>query len=102
MSGASKIGWLEIVGDCWLLGAEASLVIPLRLARLAGGGRPACIEARRMVAEKAEAHGRLVTAIALGKHGHCPREIAGGSVHHYLGYVRANRVRLMRHAGKRR
>ena len=89
-------GWLEIAADCWLLGAEASLVVPLRLARLARGGKPACAEAHRMVSEKVEAHSKLVVALASGEHGHKPETVAAGAVRHYLDYIRANRVRLMR------
>ena len=41
--------WLGVAADCWLLGAEASLVVPLRLARLARGGAAAKAEARLMI-----------------------------------------------------
>lgn len=92
--------WMEMAADFWMLGAEASMVIPLRLARLARGDRVACAEAKRMVTEKIEAHGKLVAAIADGKLGTEPQDVLAGSVRHYLGYVRANRKRLMRSAGK--
>lgn len=87
-------GWLSIAADCWWLGAESAMVIPLRLTRLARGGKGACAEARLMVTEKIEAHGRLASALAGGELGTGAQAIAGGVVSHYLGYVRGNRVRL--------
>ncbi|MCB2074997.1 MAG: hypothetical protein KDE49_14985 [Novosphingobium sp.] len=87
--------WLGIAADCWWLGAESAMVIPLRLTRLALGGKGACTEARLMVSEKVEAHGKLVRALAGGEMGPGAKAIAGGVVTHYLGYVRGNRRRLM-------
>ena len=88
--------WLGIVTDSWLLGAEAAMVVPLRLARLAQGGPSAAAEARRMVAEKVSANRKLARDIASGQYGRRPDRIAAGSLHFYLARVRANRKRLMR------
>lgn len=96
MSGARNHGWLRLVSDCWQLGAEASLVVPLRLARLATGGKLACDEAQLMVSEKVKAHRELIADVATGRMGSDPRAIASESVKHYLRYVRANRIRLSR------
>lgn len=87
--------WLEVIGDCWLLGAESAMVVPLRLTRLATGGKGACAEARLMVSEKIEAHGKLAKALAGGELGSGAKAITGGVVSHYLGYVRGNRERLV-------
>lgn len=70
--------------------------MPLRLARLAGGGEAAAREAKLMVAEKVDAHRGLVAAWQSGDLGHGAAELADGAVQHYLGYVRANRKRLLR------
>ena len=87
--------WLGVAADFWLLGAEASLVLPLRLARLARGGAAAKAEARLMVSEKVEAHGALLRDMAAGRLGKGAGGITGGAVRHYLVHVRANRKRLM-------
>ena len=86
---------LGATADCWLLGAEASLVVPLRLARLARGGAAAKAEARLMVSEKIEAHGTLLRDLRQGRLGGGPSGITAGAVRHYLVRVRANRKRLM-------
>ncbi len=86
--------WLGIVTDCWLLGAEASLVVPLRLAKLARGGAVARAEARLMVTEKIEAHGALLRDLAQGQLGKSAPDVVSGVSRHYLVRVRANRKRL--------
>ncbi|MCB2058941.1 MAG: hypothetical protein R3E09_04660 [Novosphingobium sp.] len=86
--------WFGVISDCWWLGAESAMVIPLRLTRLALGGKSACAEARLMVSEKIEAHGDLARALAGGEMGSGAKAITGGVVSHYLGYVRGNRIRL--------
>ena len=91
-------GWLSIAADCWWLGAESAMVIPLRLGRLALGGKGACAEAKLMVTEKIEAHGKLARALAGGEMGTGAKAITGGVVSHYLYYVRGNRVRLLQKA----
>ena len=87
--------WLDAAANCWLLGAEASLVVHLRLGRLARGGAAARTEARLMVSEKIEAHGELLRDFAGGRLGKDPARITSGAVRHYLVRVRANRKRLM-------
>lgn len=88
-------GCLRLLGSSWALGAEAALVVPLRLARLARGGKPAASEMRLMVSEKLEAHGALLEAWQSGELGQGPLARSDGVVKHYLGYVRANRKRLL-------
>ena len=87
--------WLGAVVDCWLLAGEASLVVPLRLARIALGGKRGKAEAQLMIGEKLEAHRLLIGELSRGELGTSPPEIAGGVATHYLGRVRANRQRLM-------
>ena len=87
--------WLGVAVDCWLLGGEAALVVPLRLARLARGGAGAKAEARLMVAEKIKAHGALVRDFSAGGLGKGASGITAGAIRHYLLLVRANRKRLM-------
>ena len=87
--------WLGAVVDCWLLAGEISLVVPLRLARIALGGKRGKAEAQLMVGEKLEAHRLLIGELSRGQLGASPPEIAGGMATHYLGRVRANRQRLM-------
>ena len=87
--------WLGAAAGCWLLGAEVSLVLPLRLTRLAQGGPRAKAEARLMVREKFEAHGSLLRDLRRGKLGKGAAATTAGAVRHYLVRVRANRMRLM-------
>ena len=93
--GQCLVTGLGAAADCWLLGAEASLVVPLRLARLARGGAAAKAEARLMVSEKIEAHGALLRDFRQGRLGTDMAGITAGAVRHYLVAVRANRKRLM-------
>lgn len=92
---ASAEGWTGFVLASCQLGFEASLVIPLRLARLASGGESAAREAKLMIDEKVEAHGAVLGAIGSGRYGSAPGEVANAAMRHYLQYVRANRRRLM-------
>ncbi len=91
--------WLGVAADWWRLGAEASLVVPLRLARLAFGGARAKAEVRLMISEKVGAHGALLHDLRRGKFGTRGADVAGGVVRHYLVRVRANRKRLLREFG---
>jgi hypothetical protein len=88
--------WLGAAVDWWRMGAEASLVVPLRLARLARGGKGARDEARLMVREKVEAQALLLRAYRAGELGSGAGEVTRGVVSHCLEGVRANRRRLMR------
>ncbi len=81
--------------DWCVLGLEASLVLPLRLWRLSWPGAAAHEEARLMVTEKVEAHAQLARHVASGAMGKTPGEVSHGVARHYLGYVRANRRRLL-------
>ena len=83
--------------DLARLGAEAWMVVGLRLAKLAAGGPAAALEAQRMVAEKSAAAIEAQFAAGLA--------LATGASHHVagrkalVGYrrrVKANRRRLMR------
>lgn len=89
-------GWLGFGLDCGLLMAEAAVVAPLRLMRIAAGGDAARKEVGLMVAEKLEAQLGLVGALATGRFGARPDRVARGAARHYLGYVRANRRRLLK------
>ena len=86
--------WAGAVLDCWLIGAEAVVVVPLRLARLACGGERAGAEARLMVTEKIDASGALVGDLAAGRLGANPAEIVSRVAARYLRLVRQNRRRL--------
>jgi hypothetical protein len=77
------------------LGMESWMVVGLRLAKLAGGGMPALIEAQRMILEKQsaaiEAQMEATTALALG-YSHA---VAGRRAMKPIARrVRANRRRL--------
>jgi hypothetical protein len=80
------------------LGAEAWMVIGLRMAKLSAGGPAAALEAQRMVAEKSAAAMEAQVAVAMAlmtgatHHGARKKALAG-----YRRRVRANRRRLMRH-----
>lgn len=88
--------WLGVAADWWQLGAEASLVVPLRLARMACGGARGKAEAQLMVSEKGEAYGALLRDLHSGALGRSVPEVASGVTRHYLKRVRANRKRLVR------
>ena len=83
--------------DLARLGADAWMVIGLRLSKLAAGGPAAAFEAQRMVMEKAtaalEAQFAAGMALALGATHHAAgrKALAG-----YRRRVSANRRRLMR------
>ena len=88
---------LSFAFDFARLGAEAWMVVGLRLAKLAAGGPAAALEAQRMVAEKSAA--ALEAQFAAGM------ALATGASHHVAGSkalagyrrrVRANRRRLTR------
>jgi hypothetical protein len=92
--------WLGFAWNSWQLGFEASLVVPLRLARIAQGGAAGDREARLMVSEKLDAHSALASGYVAGRLGNNVPAVASGAARHYLGYVRANRKRLLREAWK--
>lgn len=88
--------WPQVAAQAWWLGAEASWVIWLRCARLAQGGALADREAVRMVEEKWRAQADLAAALATGRFGTEPSEVAGRTINHYRTRVRANHSRLTR------
>jgi hypothetical protein len=86
--------WRRLAQASWNAGLEAQQVIGLRLARLARGGKPAAAEARRMLAEKAEAAwaAQLLAAEAIlgGKAASLPAR----TIALYRRRMRANAKRL--------
>lgn len=92
-------GWLSIGRDSLVFWNDAAWVVWLRLARLAGGGKPGKHEARQMVSEKVTAHAQFVRELASGKAGKSPRAIVSKVLSHYGPGVRANRERLSRKGG---
>lgn len=94
-SGA-RAGWGGAVVNCWLIAAEASVVLPLRVARIARGGEKSSNEVRLMVDEKVAAQIALAEGLASGRFGKRSSDVACAVTAHYLGYVRANRRRLTR------
>ena len=87
----------SFVFDFARLGAEAWMVVGLRLAKLAAGGPAAALEAQRMVAEKSAAAleaqfaAGMASATGASHHAAASKALAG-----YRRRVRANRRRLMR------
>lgn len=84
-----RLGW-----DAWMLGAEAANVMALRTVKLATGGDPDGVEARRMVAEKIEAAHALQVLAFTGGLGVTAPQAADRVLKHYRRKVRANRRRL--------
>jgi hypothetical protein len=82
--------------EAWLLTAEAAAVIALRGAKLAKGDSAAWKEAERMVNEKTVANLELGMALASGKAGTTPDEMARHALGFYRRHVQANRRRLSR------
>lgn len=91
-----KTSWPKIAGVTFKLGASASTVVALRMAKLAKGGSAAKRESKRMVQEKMKA--------ALDANVDAARSIAAGKAHHvpvrmlalYQKRVGANLRRLLR------
>ena len=90
--------WPGVVMNTWMAAFEASIVIPLRLNRIAMGGKGGAFEANRMVTEKLAANAALTKSLVAGKFGDDADDVAYGVSEHYLRYVRANRQRLVRDA----
>jgi hypothetical protein len=88
--------WLNVGLDAWSLGGEASLVIGLRMMKLAVGGAAAEAEAGRMVREKLDAALALQTRALTGGLGLTAHGAAALSLAHYRRKVRANRRRLLK------
>nr|WP_047167245.1 hypothetical protein [Sphingomonas sp. Y57] len=88
--------WMSLAFDSWRLGAEASAVIAMRLARLAAGDAAALIEAQRMIGEKVEAAATLQGKALAGRLGKTPARRAKATIGHYRRAVAKNRKRLQR------
>lgn len=87
-------GWMKAGWDMWMLGAEASTVITLRMARMAAGGAAGAAEADLMVSEKVRAAIELQTRFMAGTLGFTPLGATQGTLRHYRRKVAANRKRL--------
>jgi hypothetical protein len=82
--------------DLASFGAEAWMVIGLRMAKLAAGGPDAMREAHRMVSEKASAAVEAQMAAGMALLGGASHDAAGKkAMAGYRRRVRANRRRLM-------
>jgi hypothetical protein len=88
--------WLTLAFDAWVLGAEASAVMGLRMARICAGGPTAEAEARRMVQEKIDAALDLQRIALTGGLGTTAESAGARTVKHYRARVRANARRLRR------
>lgn len=86
--------WFDIGLDAWTLGAEANMVIAMRMGALAFGGPAAAREAERMVSEKLASNMALGLDLMTGKHGSSAEQVVSGSIKHYSRSVTANRKRL--------
>ena len=93
MSRAQR-NFFNLWADTVALGAEAQIVVGLRLAKLAAGGPKASAECSRMFTEKMQAaietQQHLVANVLAGKSGAAHRD----TVRLYRRRVRANRKRL--------
>jgi len=88
--------WMTLALDSWRLGAEASTVIAMRMAKLAVGDAAAMAEARLMIAEKVEATSSLQWMALTGGLGHTDADRARAMIAHYRKAVAGNRKRLGR------
>lgn len=78
----------------WQTWFDMAFVMPMRIARIAGGGAIGEREAVRMVNEKIAANMELAIKMASGSLGADLASITKGGAHHYGRKVRANRKRL--------
>ncbi|HEV7436624.1 hypothetical protein [Sphingobium yanoikuyae] len=88
--------WMQAGFDFWMLSAEASTVMTMRIARLATGGAEANAEAELMVSEKIRALIQLQNKIMTGTLGTTPLSNTRGVLRHYRKKVAANNRRLRR------
>jgi hypothetical protein len=88
--------WLTLAFDAWVLSAEASAVIGLRMAKMCAGGPAAEAEARRMVQEKIDAAIALQRIALTGGLGATAESAGTRTMRHYRSRVRANARRLRR------
>lgn len=87
---ASYNAWMKAGFDFWQLGAEASTVMTMRLARMAAGGPAGSAEAELMVAEKVRAMIELQTKLMTGALGTTPLSGTQGALKHFRRKVAAN------------
>lgn len=87
---------MTLAFDGWRLGAEASTVIALRMAKIATGDAAAIAETQRMITEKIEAAALLQWKAMTGGLGATPERQAKATIAHYRKSVGKNRRRLTR------
>lgn len=92
----SYSAWMRAGLDFWMLSAEAGTVMNMRLAKLAGGGAGASVEAELMVSEKVRAMIELQMKMMTGAFGTTPLSNMHGTLKHYRRKVAANDKRLRR------
>jgi hypothetical protein len=85
---------MELGAAACKLGAEASVVIAMRGAKLASGGAAALQEAERMMTEKSQASLDFGFALATGRTGSTPERVARHALLYCRKRVRANIRRL--------
>lgn len=81
--------------NAWLLGAEASSVIALRMMKIGAGGKSGEAEAGRMISEKIDA-GLALQRMAMSGGIDLSGRGAAKTLGYYRRKVRANRRRLMK------
>ncbi|UUL83995.1 hypothetical protein OKW76_05825 [Sphingomonas sp. S1-29] len=86
--------WTQASIDAWTLGAEASTVIGMRMAKMAVGGAAADKEAQLMVSEKMQAMAELQMQMLTGGLGTTALSGTQKTLKHYKKKVAANRKRL--------
>jgi hypothetical protein len=87
---------MSLAIDGWSMGMEATIVIGLRMIKLAGGGAEAEREARLMVGEKIETGIAFQRLAAARGPGSTWEGAASSALRHMRTRVRANRRRLSR------
>ena len=90
----NKNSWMSLGLDAWLLGLEATSVMALRGAKIAGGGAAANREIATMVTEKMASAFALQTLAATNGLGNTPEAAVAKTLAHFRPKVRANRRRL--------
>ena len=88
--------WMMAGFDFWRLGAEASSVMTMRMARIAAGGAAGNAEAELMLTEKVQAMIELQTKLVTGALGMTPLSGTQATLQHYRRKVAANNRRLSR------
>lgn len=97
MNQKNSRAWTNAALDLWLLGAEATSVVSLRMFRIANGGFDAVKEVELMMTEKAVAAFELQSRYMTGAIGLSPLSSTQGFLKHYLPKVAANNKRLRVH-----